>query len=1064
MWGDRYERPEGTGKAPMESEAAFMQVISDMLASQRTISQSLAQVAERLAMVDIPGTQAPHAAQGNSGAGSRPQTPTRTYTSSSRIPRPWFPSFQSSPAAATQQSLAQRLPTQVEDIAEYKREYAALGRDFHQDMTLVEYCGLRSMNHPREPQRGGQQQQQGHNIDFIQKVGKLTIPSFDRSSKCTDRVGVQKLDMTAASDSCAFEGQLDGRDDSACPSSSPSGNVEDSTLQHTGDTCEDSYVLALRHDEIGRLDDLPMGVDMASRKSCMEDDELPMMSEPHFSSSQSYMLATTHEDISGIPDMVEEPCGGIVHKGHMDLQTQEERYGLEIVDLTHTYQYEESESPLLEIPLMDQVAETDSLLGHLLPGSIYSDDDTLLIGRDDHITCLDTSVWDPGADDISRVSAQEDTAAHTGYSVIQMGVAVGDGVQWPTGGLSSIVDSGQFSALSFEECVVEDSIVDTSSEEHEVEPQRDCDQESRHWTRQLKVSEDMIMAATRCIDDTHALVAGYCWRASMAHDSSDRGLAIDDFHTLMERVTVMRADYQQLLMDRDYLLEIGEMYHRALREQELEVDRLTRELVSTRGFLEGTQTTLQESRLDELLEKTGQRCTISISAESQICSSVTLLEDIWVSQGPPFMGSSETIGHTHTHEDSRARGSYEDAFIFVPGLVDIHTEVDPAVHLGHMMMREMYSGIHGDALDGREETHLVEHGDSSPLQQHIVLGDHLHNSSNYLSDDGGRVIGQQFVELSTVVPDSWSLGDYSPWVLVDEILVQSWGLTKAYDTFQSYSWVQIFMIAFLDTFIIDNRIGGARQWQGTWRVGRLRPPDRSVLIAYSRIGVDHQGQTVEFLGVMESILGHGTEDNSEVATYSDSHWDEGGQISTVTSRAHQQLVGIGSDELPNLTWDPGDHWVKSLFHLMRIQEWRVQYGYLEETVMIRVEQHQQDGPCQRLAWDPGITGLGISLIDGVEFRVEWLLGELTEILWPLIILLIRSMWVSCVVSTWRDHILRGVYLVSHRWIWDPGIICSWIQLLLEDKQYFGREDCNVPILGHYNITTFQSVMPARVAR
>jgi hypothetical protein len=157
-------------------------------------------------MVDIPGTQAPHAAQGNSGAGSRPQTPTRTYTSSSRIPRPWFPSFQRAPPVATQQSLAQRLSTQVEDIAEYKREYAALGHDFHHDMTLVEYCGLRGMNHPREPQRGGQQQQQGHNIDFIQKVGKLTIPSFDRSSKCTDRVGVQKLDMTVASDSCAFEG------------------------------------------------------------------------------------------------------------------------------------------------------------------------------------------------------------------------------------------------------------------------------------------------------------------------------------------------------------------------------------------------------------------------------------------------------------------------------------------------------------------------------------------------------------------------------------------------------------------------------------------------------------------------------------------------------------------------------------------------------------------------------------------------------------------------------------------------------------------------------------------
>jgi hypothetical protein len=35
--------------------------------------------------------------------------------------------------------------------------------------------------------------------------------------------------------------------------------------------------------------------------------------------------------------------------------------------------------------------------------------------------------------------------------------------------------------------------------------------------------------------------------------------------------------------------------------------------------------------------------------------------------------------------------------------------------------------------------------------------------------------------------------------------------------------------------------------------------------------------------------------------------------------------------------------------------------------MIRVEQHQHDGPCQRLAWDPRITGLGISLTDGDEW-------------------------------------------------------------------------------------------------
>jgi hypothetical protein len=68
---------------------------------------------------------------------------------------------------------------------------------------------------------------------------------------------------------------------------------------------------------------------------------------------------------------------------------------------------------------------------------------------------------------------------------------------------------------------------------------------------------------------------------------------MDDFHTLQERVSVMRNDYQQLLTDRDYLLRVGEIYQEALREQELEMVRLTQELESTRGFLRGTQKTLQ---------------------------------------------------------------------------------------------------------------------------------------------------------------------------------------------------------------------------------------------------------------------------------------------------------------------------------------------------------------------------------------------------------------------------------------------------------------------------------------
>jgi hypothetical protein len=165
---------------------------------------------------------------------------------------------------------------------------------------------------------------------------------------------------------------------------------------------------------------------------------------------------------------------------------------------------------------------------------------------------------------------------------------------------------GQFSTISSAERVFGDSRVDTSktdtsSEGYEVAPQHDCDQESHHLAAQLRVSDDMLMASTRRSEDMHTWVTDYSWRASVAHDSLDGGFAMDDFHILRERVSMMRTDYQQLLTDRDYLLRIGEMYHEALREQELEVDRLIQELESTRGFLRGTQTALQEleSRSEE---------------------------------------------------------------------------------------------------------------------------------------------------------------------------------------------------------------------------------------------------------------------------------------------------------------------------------------------------------------------------------------------------------------------------------------------------------------------------------
>jgi hypothetical protein len=47
--------------------------------------------------------------------------------------------------------------------------------------------------------------------------------------------------------------------------------------------------------------DLPLGVDMNSRNSCVGDDDPTMeISVTHSSYSQSPMLAMTHDDINGI--------------------------------------------------------------------------------------------------------------------------------------------------------------------------------------------------------------------------------------------------------------------------------------------------------------------------------------------------------------------------------------------------------------------------------------------------------------------------------------------------------------------------------------------------------------------------------------------------------------------------------------------------------------------------------------------------------------------------------------------------------------------------------------------
>jgi hypothetical protein len=53
----------------------------------------------------------------------------------------------------------------------------------------------------------------------------------------------------------------------------------------------------------------------------------------------------------------------------------------------------------------------------------------------------------------------------------------------------------------------------------------------------------MITTTTRHIDEMHAVMVDYYWRASLAHGSLDDGFSMDDFQTLKGRVSMMRTDY-----------------------------------------------------------------------------------------------------------------------------------------------------------------------------------------------------------------------------------------------------------------------------------------------------------------------------------------------------------------------------------------------------------------------------------------------------------------------------------------------------------------------------------------
>jgi hypothetical protein len=113
-------------------------------------------------------------------------------------------------------------------------------------------------------------------------------------------------------------------------------------------------------------------------------------------------------------------------------------------------------------------------------------------------------------------------------------------------------------------------------------------------------------------------------------------------------------------------------------------------------------------------------------------------------------------------------------------------------------------------------------------------------------------------EIPLIVLDGWDLvmatGEYLSWIPMDEILVKSLGLTKACDTCESYSQLHMYILSYLDTFIIDNNMRRDRLWLRAWRVSRPRPHDKNTFMAYIGSKVDRVRNTIETWCVMVSII------------------------------------------------------------------------------------------------------------------------------------------------------------------------------------------------------------------
>jgi len=201
--------------------------------------------------------------------------------------------------------------------------------------------------------------------------------------------------------------------------------------------------------------------------------------------------------------------------------------------------------------------------------------------------------------------------------------------------------------------------------------------------------------------------------------------------------------------------------------------------------------------------------------------------------------------------------------------------------------------------------------------------------------------------------------------------------------------------------------------------------------------------------------------------------------------ACQGSTDVGKDGLPGWLWDPGILLREKFLCRVRMIDtvmtvidrpyfWGVHRGTVETSARWQDlpsfrSSRFNDGrhfAVLRLIWDPGVTVTGSSRVARGERTDGYLPAQGVEILaekfiekwasftqWLITLRTAGGQEVSWVGTLQGSTLSKGHYQPP-RLHWDPGIILglssfSWVTsravlVLLEDKQFLGREDCHVP--------------------